>query len=696
MAAPIDGPVHMYPTSEVNREKAAAPNDAPSPEAGASESVRSDGGLRSRKANAALSSKSPMRDADDELEGGTAYDGTPPASEAQFAGKGGTPWSQRSFAYQFMPFRGMYYDVVGRMPYYVDDWVEGFRPKNLYRVVAASLRMYFINLLPALAYLLDLNHRTNGAYGVNEVLLATALPAVVFPIFSVQPLTIVGFTGLVSLVSYTHYDIVERYEGVDYLQFQCWMFIWAAVFHFIFAIFNISDYTRYITDMTSETFGFYVAIIYITKGVELLVFEFEDSTTAGGWLAVTIAMLFALTVYFVQRTGSLPFGPFWLRKLLSDYAFAFAAIWWTGFSHIPGEITSAGLRFLPITRSFFPSTYRSWFIPFWELQGLWIAASIPFGFLLMLLFYFDHNVSSLMAQARQYPVTKPAGFHWDFFLLGITTLVSGFLGLPAPNGLVPQAPVHSESLSVLNRIDVDHDAKEGVVPYEEYEDWKKRTREESKRVEHKVVRTSIVEQRLSHLAIGLLTVGTMTRPLLVVLGLMPRALFAGVFLVVGWGSLEGNGVTHKTLYLLRDPKMTPLDHILLHVRRRKIALYVGIQWLFFAMTFAISQTIAAIGFPLIIIVLIPLRTHYAPKWFTPAELAILDAPTANSAAVMVSIGSDLARVTGEGKEVAEDTGIAGTLARGQDGEEDRLTAYRVRSRQEEQDAHINNVTSIRR
>ena len=134
----------MYTTSEVNNEKAAASNDASSPEAGASESVRSDGGLRSRKANAALSSKSPMRDADDELEGGTAYDGTPPASEAQFAGKGGTPWSQRSFAYQFMPFRGMYYDVVGRMPYYVDDWVEGFRPKNLYRVVAASLRMYFI------------------------------------------------------------------------------------------------------------------------------------------------------------------------------------------------------------------------------------------------------------------------------------------------------------------------------------------------------------------------------------------------------------------------------------------------------------------------------------------------------------------------------------------------------------------------
>lgn len=33
----------------------------------------------------------------------------------------------------------------------------------------------------------------------------------------------------------------------------------------------------------------------------------------------------------------------------------------------------------------------------------------------------------------------------------------------------------------------------------------------------------------------------MTGPLLHVLGLMPRAMFAGVFLVVGWGSVEGNG-----------------------------------------------------------------------------------------------------------------------------------------------------------
>ena len=176
-------------------------------------------------------------------------------------------------------------------------------------------------------------------------------------------------------------------------------------------------------------------------------------------------------------------------------------------------------------------------------------------------------------------------------LLGITTFVSGVLGLPAPNGLVPQAPVNSESLSVVHRIEAQFDATEGIVSEVDYADWKERTKTNRDRIEHKVVRTAIVEQRVSHIAIGLLTLGTMTRPLLVCLGLMPRALFAGVFLVVGWGSIEGNGITHKTLFLLRDPKMTPRDHILLTVPKRKILLFVFIQWLFFAMTFAISQTI---------------------------------------------------------------------------------------------------------
>ncbi|KAI7957878.1 hypothetical protein MJO29_006095, partial [Puccinia striiformis f. sp. tritici] len=45
----------------------------------------------------------------------------------------------------------------------------------------------------------------------------------------------------------------------------------------------------------------------------------------------------------------------------------------------------------------------------------------------------------------------------------------------------------------------------------------------------------------------------------------------------------------------------------------------------------------------------------------PAELSLLHSPTANAPGVMVSIGGNLSRVTGEGLGVAPDTGFLGPL-----------------------------------
>lgn len=64
--------------------------------------------------------------------------------DVDFTGQGGTVWSERSFLYQFMPFRGMYYDVKRRLPFYLSDWYLGFKPQNFYRVVASSIKIYFI------------------------------------------------------------------------------------------------------------------------------------------------------------------------------------------------------------------------------------------------------------------------------------------------------------------------------------------------------------------------------------------------------------------------------------------------------------------------------------------------------------------------------------------------------------------------
>ncbi|TGO61379.1 hypothetical protein BOTNAR_0130g00320 [Botryotinia narcissicola] len=103
------------------------------------------------------------------------------------------------------PGLGMYHDIRRRLPYYQSDISDTVT----YRTVASTVRMYFVNLLPALAYTLDMNRRTGGFYGINEALFSSALAAMVFSTISAQPLTIVGITGLISLFNYTIYDIIK-------------------------------------------------------------------------------------------------------------------------------------------------------------------------------------------------------------------------------------------------------------------------------------------------------------------------------------------------------------------------------------------------------------------------------------------------------------------------------------------------------
>ena len=159
------------------------------------------------------------------------------------------------------PFRGMYHDVRRRLPFYWSDLVDGLN----YRTMAGTVRIFFVNLLPAMAFQLDMERNTHGYFGINEGLFSSALAAVVFSIFSVQPLTVVGITGLISLFNYTIYDIAAAQGIVDlYPQFIAWCSIWAAITHWAAAVFNWCDYMRYITDFSSTSFGLYVGTIYMS------------------------------------------------------------------------------------------------------------------------------------------------------------------------------------------------------------------------------------------------------------------------------------------------------------------------------------------------------------------------------------------------------------------------------------------------
>ncbi|KAK6858093.1 hco3 transporter family [Apiospora arundinis] len=524
------------------------------------------------------------------------------------------------------PCRGMYHDVCRRLPYYWSDITDAFT----YRTVASTIRMYFVNLLPAVAYTLDMYRRTGEFFGVTEALFSSALAAMVFSILGVQPLTIVGITGLISLFNYTIYDIILQYDISLYPSFMAWTGIWAAIFHWIVAIFNLCDYMRYVTDFSSESFGMYVGIIYMIKGVEELVYEFEQHGATAGYLSCIIAILYFASIYSLEKLGQSTVWVPWFRGILADYAYVFATLFWVGFSHIPGRLKDANISKVPVTQAFSPTQPRNWLLEFWTLPIQWVFVALPFGFLLMLLFYYDHNVSSITAQARQFPLKKPGGFHWDFFLLGCTTFVAGILGLPMPNGLVPQAPVHTDSLT-------NYTTELKIISTTECEGTE---------IRRPIVKaTAVVEQRVSHFLMGLALIGTMTGPLLTVLHTMPSALFAGVFFVVGWGSIESNSIVHRLVFLMSENRFIQRDEPLLQVRRRAIWLFIGLQGLGVVATVAISQTIAAIGFPVLIILLIPLRTHLMPRWFLLSELEVLDDFTCTNKQVLASLGG-APRVTG--------------------------------------------------
>ena len=125
---------------------------------------------------------------------------------------------------------------------------------------------------------------------------------------------------------------------------------------------------------------------------------------------------------------------------------------------------------------------------------------------------------------------------------------------------------------------------------------------------------------------------------------------------MGLDELSGNGITRKIQYLFTDRAMTPYNEPLHRVRKTRILLFVAVQLFAFGATFAITQTIgaptfasinvdqvdtsqlfcfvfvvpAAVGFPIIILLLIPLRTLVVPRLsFSSVELDLLDRPTAS-------------------------------------------------------------------
>ncbi|WPK25040.1 hypothetical protein PUMCH_002339 [Australozyma saopauloensis] len=476
--------------------------------------------------------------------------------------------------------RGILNDLRCRGPYYWSDLKDAYN----YRVIPSVVFIFFTNLLPAIAFAQDMFDRTDNSYGVNEVLMSSAMAGVVFGLLSGQPLCIVGVTGPIAIFSYTVYEIMKP-RGTPFFPFMCWIYLWGMVMHFIIAYFNWVSFMKIISNFSCEVFGFFICIVYCHKAGEMLVRQFETDGVAAGFASVTIALLMVLFGLGATVFGSqLHYFKPWIRKIFVDYGVPLSVIFFTGFIHFGGYLGDVHLSRLATSRAFEPTTNSAavgrahgWFIHFWPGENISVGdvfIAVPFALLLTFLFYFDHNVSSLMCQLKEYPLKKPAAFHWDFMLLGLTTGISGILGIPAPNGLIPQAPLHTASLVVH-----DHNGKP----------------------------ISVVEQRLTNTLQGVFTFVLMTGPFLIILGLIPQAVLCGLFFIMGINGFHEGAVINKIRWLFldndyieSDPDALPMWKELSRIPKHKLKyfyIYLTLQFVAGVAEFAITLTRGAVGFP---------------------------------------------------------------------------------------------------
>lgn len=160
--------------------------------------------------------------------------------------------------------------------------------------------------------------------------------------------------------------------------------------HWALAFTNASNGLKYVTRFSCDIFGFYVAFIYLQKGIQVLTRQWEESGEPAAYLSIVISLLVLGFGYAGGVIGNSNLFQRYVRRFIEDYGTPLTVIFFTGFVHI-GRMKDVSLATLPTSRAFFPTQDRGWLIHFWDIDVGDVFIAIPFAVLLTILFYFDHN-----------------------------------------------------------------------------------------------------------------------------------------------------------------------------------------------------------------------------------------------------------------------------------------------------------------
>lgn len=509
------------------------------------------------------------------------------------------------------PFRLLRQDLQNLKRRYISDWTVFNQ-----LIFASAIYVFFTNLLPGITFASDLYVLTGQNWGTIEVVFSTGICGIIFSLFSIQPLTILGVTGPFSVLAENIYSLCIGSFGIPFLPFMAWSLIHAGWMLAMLAIFNAHDWTmRYVTTFSTEIFSLLNSIIYFHKAIQELQRAQKSLSFAAFLYAIIGAVGTMLVAIFLSTAESWkPLFHRYVRLGLTEYAAAISIILFVGLPHV-GQLAALDKINLPVSTTFRPTApdRTVFFVQFWRLPVVWIFAALIPGLIITILLFFDQEVSSIICTIDRYGTKKRGGFAWDVVLLGMTTALCGMLGIPPANGLLPQAPLHSESLMHAEK-------KEQTILVDGEE-----------KIETMEVRC-VYEQRWSAFlqAAGILIF--VSPPFMHVLGLTPTSVLAGLFLFMGEQSLSVNPILYRTFYLLTPPSELPTLPSSINMANpptwkayAPIHGYTVVQIIVTVIIFIVTLTKGAPAFPVIIIACVPARLLLMNRTWRREVLRFVDA-----------------------------------------------------------------------
>ncbi|XP_021895093.1 probable boron transporter 2 isoform X2 [Carica papaya] len=401
-----------------------------------------------------------------------------------------------------------------------------------------------------------------------------------------------------------------------------------------------------------------------------------------GMFALVLSFGLLLTALRSRKARSWRYGTGWLRGFVADYGVPLMVLVWTAVSYIPVNDVPRGIpRRLFSPNPWSPGAYSNWtvFKEMLNVPPLYIVGAFIPATMIAVLYYFDHSVASQLAQQKEFNLKKPASYHYDLLLLGFLVILCGLIGIPPSNGVIPQSPMHTKSLATLKhqlmRNKLVSAARKSMRKnanlsqlyrsmQEAYNEMQtplvyqippalglKELKESTIRLASStgcidapvdetvfdvdkdiddLLPVEVKEQRLSNLLQALMVGGCVAA--MPLLKKIPTSVLWGYFAFMAIESLPGNQFWERILLLFTAPsrryKVLENYHaaFIEAVPFKTVSFFTLFQTTYLLLCFGITWIpIAGVLFPLLIMLLVPVRQYLLPKFFKGAHLQDLDA-----------------------------------------------------------------------